>query len=106
MQFLKSLNGISTCGKTYVVQRISCQVDPVAETPIDSEGKVIVCVIRDPLALQDELDDPRTSGLSEKIRTIDVESETQCMSWFNTTFSFSLVQLIYNVVQNDRFCRI
>ena len=63
--------------ETYVVQRISCQVDPLAETPIDSEGKVVVCVIRDPLALQDELDDPRTSGLSEKVRTIDVESETQ-----------------------------
>ena len=68
---------VCTCGKTYVVQRISCQVDPLAKTPIDPEGKVIVCVIRDPLALQDELDDPRTSGLGEKVRTIDVESETQ-----------------------------
>ena len=44
---------------------------------VKSKGKVIVCVIRDPLALQDELDDPRTSGLSEKVRTIDVESEKQ-----------------------------
>ena len=59
------------------MQWISSQVDAFAETPVDPEGEVVVRVVGDPLSLQDKLDDPRTSGLSEKVRTIDVESETQ-----------------------------
>ena len=55
------------------MQGVSGQVDAFAETPVDSERKVVVRVIRDPLPFQDELNDPRSSRLSEKVGTVHVE---------------------------------
>lgn len=58
---------------TDVVKRIGRGVGLLGDEPLDAESKVVLLVDREPCSIEHELNYPRASCWSEKIRGVDVE---------------------------------